>query len=148
LGRDHPIYPVLPDTLAARNELPYAWCVRVPDVPAFIRHIAPVLETRLPPSIMPNHTGELKIDFYRSGLRLQFAQGKFVSAEAWQAPAYGNDAHAGFPPLVFLQLLFGYRSLDELRATFPDVWASPAAALLLNVLFPTQISVVHPLCTL
>jgi hypothetical protein len=148
LGRGHPIYPVLPDTLAARNEPPYAWCVRVPDLPAFIQHIAPVLEARLAGSIVPSYTGQLKIDFYRGGLRLQFAQGKLVSAEPWHAPAYGNDAHAGFPPPVFLQLLFGYRSLDELRAFFPDVWASPQAALLLNVLFPTQVSVVHPLCTL
>jgi hypothetical protein len=148
LGRAHAIYPVLPDTLAARNEPPYAWCVRVPDVPAFIRHIAPVFEVRLAGSIIPSYTGELKIDFYRGGVRLQFRQGKLVAAEPWHAPAYGNDADSGFPPLVFLKLLFGYRSLDELRASFPDVWASPEASLLLNVLFPVQVSVVHPLCTL
>ena len=69
-------------------------------------------------------------------------------AEPWQAPAYGNDASAGFPPFVFVQLILGYRSLDELRAFLPDTWASPEAALLLNVLFPTQPSIMHPLCTL
>ena len=30
-----------------REEPPYAWYVRVPDMPAFLRHIAPVLEARL-----------------------------------------------------------------------------------------------------
>lgn len=147
LGRAHPIYPALPDTLAARNAPPYAWCVRVADAPALIRRIAPVLEARLAGSIAPRYSGELKIDFYGGGLRLQFAQGKLVAAEPWQAPAYGNDAGASLPPLVFVQLLFGYRSLDELRAFLPDVWADAEAALLLDILLPKRASVVHPLCT-
>ena len=43
---------------------------------------------------------ELKIDFYRGGLRLQFAQGKLVSAETWQAPAYRNAAYGGYTHCV------------------------------------------------
>jgi hypothetical protein len=148
LGRSHPLFDVLRDTVPMREELPYAWYVQLPDIPAFLRHIAPLLETRLAESIMPGCTGEVKIDFYRDGLRLQFAAGKLVAAEPWQAPAYGNDASAGFPPFVFVQLLFGYRSLDELRASLPDAWANSEADLLLNALFPKQASVVHPLCTL
>lgn len=38
------------------------------------------------------YSGDLKVDFYRGGLRLQFAQGRLTLAESWQAPAYGNDA--------------------------------------------------------
>jgi hypothetical protein len=38
--------------------------------------------------------------------------------------------------LIFLQLIFGYRSLAQLRATYPDVYAEPEAAVLLNILFP------------
>jgi hypothetical protein len=148
LGRAHPIYAVLPETLASRVVPPYAWCVRVPDVPGFIQHIAPVLEARIASSIITGYSGDLKVDFYRRGLRVQFADGRLTVAEPWRAPAYGSDANAGFPPLVFLKLLFGYRSLDDLRASFPDAWASPEAALLLNTLFPTQPSVVQPLCTL
>jgi hypothetical protein len=148
LGRAHPIYAVLRESLASRTVPPYAWCVRVADVPAFLQHIAPALEARIADSIITGYTGDLKVDLYRSGLRLQFADGRLTLAEPWQAPAYGSDAGAGFPPLVFLQLLFGYRSLDDLRAFYPDAWASPEAALLLNTLFPAQPSVVHPLCTL
>ena len=148
LGRSHPIFDVLRNTVPMREEPPYAWYVRVPDIPAFLRYIAPVLEARLAGSIMPAYTGEVNIDFYRDGLRLQFVEGKLVLTEPWQAPLYGNDANAGFPPFVFLQLLFGYRSLDELREFLPDVWASPDAAILLNSLFPKLGSVVHPLCTL
>lgn len=148
LGRSHPLFDVLRNTVPMREEPPYTWYVRVPDIPAFLRYIAPVLEARLAESIMPVYTGELKIDFYRDGLRLQFVEGNLVVAEPWHAPLYGNDANAGFPPHVFVQMIFGHRSLDELQAFLPDAWASPEAALLISVLFPKQTSVVHPLCTL
>jgi hypothetical protein len=145
LGRSHPLYDVLGETLAPRADPPYAWYLRVPDVPAFIRQIAPVLEQRLAASILTGYSGELQIDHYRGGLRLQVEQGKLVAVEAWRPPPYGDSAQAGCPPLVFLQLLFCYRSLAELRAWYPDVWANPEAALLLNLLFPKQPSTVYPL---
>jgi hypothetical protein len=44
-----------------------------------------------------------------------------------------------------LQLLFGYRSLAELRYAFPDCWADEEPTLLLNALFPKQSSLVFPL---
>jgi hypothetical protein len=79
-------------------------------------------------------------------LRLVFEQGKLVGAADWQAPDPGQPWDgAGFPPLVFLQLLFGYRSLKELQTTFPDCWADEEPALLLNALFPKQVSWVVPL---
>ena len=148
LGRSHPLFDVLRDTVPMREEPPYAWYVRVPGMPAFLRRVAPVLEARLAGSIMRAYTGEVKIDFYGDGLRLQLAEGKLVVAEPWQAPVYGNDATAGFPPHAFVQLIFGYRSLDELRRSLPDAWANPEAALLLNSLFRKWASVVQPLCTL
>jgi GNAT superfamily N-acetyltransferase len=145
LGRAHPAYNVLGESLAPRAIPPYAWYLRVPDVPAFVQHIAPVLEERLAGSPLTGHTGQLTIDFYRGGLRLAFEQGKLLTVEPWRAPDFGDDAQAGCPSLVFLQLLFGYRSLVELRAIFPDVWASEEVALLLDVLFPKQPSTVYSL---
>jgi len=136
LGRHHLIYTVLGETLAPRFEPPYAWYIRIPDLVAFIRYITPVLEDRLATSILARQTGELKLDLYRSGLRLQFADGKLVEVGPWRAPTYGDNAGAGCPPLVLLQLLLGYRSLDELKAIYPDVWANQEAYLLLNTLFP------------
>ncbi|MEZ4737134.1 MAG: GNAT family N-acetyltransferase [Caldilineaceae bacterium] len=145
LGRTHPAYDVLGESLASRTIPPYAWYLRVPDVPAFLQHITPVLEERLARSLLTGHTGELKIDCYRGGLRLGFDQGKLLTVEPWRAPDFGDEAQAGCPPLVFLQLLFGYRSLAELRGIFPDVWASEEAALLLDILLPKQPSTVYSL---
>ena len=144
LGPNHPIYELLGESLAVRAERPYAWYVRIADIPAFIRHIAPVLEERCAQSALAGYTGELKLDLYRDGLFLRFEQGKLVQVESWRPPLYGDEATAGSPPLVFLQLLLSYRSLDELRAFYPDVWANDSAKLLLDTIFPKQRSTVFP----
>ncbi len=57
----------------------------------------------------------------------------------------GATRKAGFPPLVFLQLLFGYRSLHELRSIYPDVFAEGEAASVLEALFPKRLSSLIPL---
>jgi GNAT superfamily N-acetyltransferase len=142
LGRLHPAYKVLSEKLAPRYEEPYAWYVRVENIWNFVRHIALVLERRLAASILPGYSGELIVDCYRGGLRLHFDQGRLAAAEPWRPPDYGDHAHAGCPAVVFQQLLFGYRSLAELRAIYPDVWAGEDAALLIDILFPKQPSAV------
>lgn len=138
LGADHPAYEAFGDRLGPLQP-PYGWYMRVPDLPGFIRHITPVLERRLARSVMSGFSGELDLTFYKDGLRLAWEQGRLVLAEAWHDPQPGRgEAGAGFPPLVFLQLLFGYRSLAELRYAFPDCWANPESTLLLNALFPKK----------
>lgn len=145
LGRSHPANDIWGYRLASTQEPPYAWYVRVADVPGFLHHIAPVLERRVAESVLAGYTGELKLDFYRGGLRLQFEKGKLIEAAPWRVPPYGNEEQGGCPPLVFLQLLFGHRSLAELRDSYPDVWTTPEAALLVNTLFPKQPSSVWSL---
>ena len=145
LGVTHPMYDVLGDALTTRRVPPYAWYVRVPDVPRFLRHIAPVLERRLLESPLGRYSGELHITLYRGGLHLVFQGGTLKLAEFWRSPAYSTIEDAGFPPLVFLQLLFGYRSLDDLRYAFPDVRVKDEAELVLKTLFPMKPSWVVPL---
>jgi predicted N-acetyltransferase YhbS len=145
LGTAHPVYAVLGDTFAPRQERPYAWYVRVADVPGFVRHVAPVLEARLRHSPLAGYTGELRLDFYRGGLRLSFADGRLTTAEDWQRPAFDGNPSAGFPPVLFLQVLFGRRSRTELEYVMPDVCRCDEAAMVLDVLFPPQSSLVIPL---
>ena len=100
---------------------------------------------RLATSVIPGYTGRLRLDFYRSALLLSFVNGRLTAAETTHDTRSGDEATAGFPPTVFLQLLFGRRSLDDLRYAFPDVWANAEGQLLLDVLFPRQRSHVLPL---
>lgn len=145
LGGDHPAYH------AAKNMLPrtydtYAWYLRVPDLLAFLRHIKPALEKRLAGSIACGHTGEIKLTFYRSGLRMVFASGQITGIEPWQPHPVGHRGDAAFPELTFLQLLFGYRNLDELEYAFADCWAeTDEARTLLNALFPKKTSDIWPI---
>ena len=57
----------------------------------------------------------------------------------------GGEGDAGFPNLTFLQLLFGYRSLDELKYAFADCWTDgPNVQVLLDSLFPKMPSDIWP----
>ena len=137
LGASHPLYDLLGDDVAPKRVPPYAWLIRVPDLPAFLRHARPALEARLEQSVLAHSSGSLDIDLYRDGVRLVIERGRLVAVEPWRAPVPEDESTAmGCPPLTFLQLLLGYRSLDELTAMFPDVWVRPQRRLLVDTLFP------------
>ena len=145
----HPLLHVLPDLVPVHLTYPFSaypepWYIRVPDLPRFIKHVAPALERRLAASPQASYTGELPLDFYRGGLLLRFEAGKLAVAEAWRRPPWG-DAKAGITSLVFLQMLFGYRSLHELRGIYADVFAEGEAATVLDALFPKQAASLIPL---
>jgi hypothetical protein len=139
LGAAHPAYDAMHDRLV-RTRHPYAFYIRVPDLPAFIRQIAPALERRLVGSACEGHTGELKISMYRSGLRLVFENGRLVVSEPWKPKIKDDEGNAGFPGLTFLQLVFGFNTLSDVRVVYPDCWASPDASVVLKALFPKKAS--------
>ncbi len=138
LGPHHPAYEALGDLLEQYRP-PYAWYIRVPDLPAFLRHIAPVLERRLAGSVMAGHTGTLRLNFYQQHLTLVFDGGKLTEVGTY-IPNRVEDGDARFPDQTFLHLLLGHRTLAEVNYIYPDAYASPAAAVLLNILFPRRLS--------
>jgi len=144
LEREHPLYRWMPGEPPRRNR-GYAWYLRVPDLPAFLWRIAPVLEARLAASDAAGYDGYVQLWFYRDGLQLTFEGGRLVAIDPWSTE-HTRQATAVFPDLTFLQLLFGYRSITELSEIYPDCFARPrGAAALLDVLFPKRISKVYGL---
>lgn len=140
---EHPVYDVAASRFPRRDS-PFFFQIRIADLPDFLRHVAPVLERHLAVSPVVGHAGELKLSFFRTGLRLTFAAGRLATVEPWQ-PTTEDRGDAGFPDLTFLQLLLGARSLAELEAAFPDCRVrTDAARALLNALFPKQQSSVWP----
>ena len=136
LGLEHPFYRVNAGRLTPGRR-PWGWYLRVPDLKAFLRLIAPVLEARLAGSAAANYTGDLLLSFYRSGLRISFVAGAIREIADW-APK-DQESHGGFPDLTFLHLLFGHRSIDELRHSFVDVTLEDRVGRpLLEALFPRQ----------
>src|SRR2546423_10010782 len=100
LGVTHPVYEVLGRVLTTRLVPPYAWYVRVADVPRFLQHISPALEQRLQESPLGSYSGEVRISLYRGGLRLVFEDGRLKIAESWSRPAYSSSEDGAVPPLV------------------------------------------------
>lgn len=136
LGAEHPLYNAIPDALP-HEEQPYAWYVRIADLPRFLNAIAPALERRLAASPEAGWSGDLHLSFYRGGVKLHVEGGR-VAAESWR-PGHAEDGDALFPDLTFLKVLLGYRSLADLRYAYPDcIVESPGARALLPILFPKR----------
>lgn len=145
LGEAHSLYEALGPDLE-RQIRPYAWYVRVPDIPAFLRHISQALERRLAASVLAGHTGTLKINLYQSRFTLVWEDGRLK--EVGEDYSYNRleDGDALFPEWTFLQLLFGYRSIDELILSYADLYTNSNEALvLLRALFPRRPSQVIPM---
>lgn len=123
-----------PAGLIRRRE--YAWYLRVPDAVAFLKHIAPVLERRLEGSGANRYTGELRVGFYTlRGVSLQFENGRLRDVVAIS----GKDGYdVEFPLNLFWNVVFGYRTVDEMSVVLPDVRASQKGAVLLEILFPKK----------
>lgn len=137
LGEDHPIYHLIPEKMPLIQD-PYAYYIRVADLPGFLQMISPVLEERLARSYMPGYTDVLRLNFYRSGVQMSFEDGRIKAVEPWDE-AHFNGASANFPGRTFLQLLFGYRDVNQLEDAFPDIYYPKAGAkYLLSVLFPRK----------
>jgi predicted N-acetyltransferase YhbS len=115
----------------------YAWYMRIPDFPAFIEHVAPVLEQRLSHSGANRYTGNLKIAFGDlDGIEMTFEQGKITGVVSRPFEIYEGDVK--FPYHSFLNVVFGHHTADELLHVFPEARASRQARMLLHALFPKQ----------
>ena len=135
LGADHPVYQVLPERMP-RISKHYAWYIRVADIVDFLRHIGPVLERRLAESPVVGYSGDLKLSFYRSALKLSFENGELITTENY-FPDHSYDGDVFFPDLTFLRALFGYGSFNDLENMFPDCFAAnDHGRALIQVLFP------------
>lgn len=140
IGFSSDLHPVIGQMAAKMptgqvTDNPYAWYIRVPDLPAFMRHIAPVLERRLRGSAANGYTGTLTVRFYDlTLLTFTFEAGRLQDV----VHEVGDKADAGFPYHAFLNLVFGHRTIDELRYALPEIYANRNATILLEILFPKR----------
>jgi hypothetical protein len=139
---NHPIQQVLTNrNIPFQYEAPYTWYLRVPDMVKLLGQITPALERRIAQSIFAGYSGKLVLSFFRDGVELEWQNGQLTQLTPWHPPVYekdGSSANASYPPSIFNQQLFGWRSLAELRDWRPDVWADSESTPLLDVLFPKQ----------
>ena len=141
LDGNHPIARVF-STLNITYTIikPYTWYVRISDMPKWILHVRQVLEDRIAMSPLRGYTGSVEISFYHTGMVMRWLDGKLTEVTHKTAAVYDDSPHAGYPYHAFCQQVCGWRSLAELRAWYPDVWATPATTVLLDILFPKSAS--------
>ena len=139
LGEDHPVYQVIPNRIPQTSD-PYAYYIRVPDLPGFLTLIRPVLEERLAKSYLAGYCGELYLNFYTDGLIMNFEGGRLKEVARWDSPSFDTSS-ANFPDLTFLQLVFGYRTVQQLEDGYADLYyRKEEAKPLFAILFPRKAS--------
>jgi len=143
LGSKHPAYQAAPELFPIMRK-PYAYYLRVPDLPELLKTIAPVIESRLFESAFAGYHGTISVTFYHKELRMVFNEGKLSQVEEI-SPGDWEAADVNFPGLTFLQLVFGYRSVEEIQAAFPDCIMPDRFHYFLNAIFSKQLSLVLPI---
>lgn len=140
-GQDHAIYRALGNQTGKQTNS-YAWFIRIPDIPAFLKQIQPVLERRLANSVMVGHSGAFKINLYEEKLELVFEDGKISEMRPYETKIMqGGDMVCTRPE--FVQLICGHRSFQELNHMRVDCNGNAEAFVLMDILFPKIPS--HPL---
>jgi hypothetical protein len=118
----------------------YAWQIHVPDLPAFLRAIGLALERRIGDSPFAGLTREMRVCLFRDSVILRFGSGRLAEV----TPGGPGEGQINFPPLAFIPLLLGHRSLDELHTAYPDIHVDKGWRLLLETLFPKVPAFLYP----
>ena len=138
LDSNHPIYAQIQHGYTNSTEETYAWYVRVADFARLLTALTPILEARVHHSLMVGYTGTLHISCYGSGVILEWRDGRLSAVRNTRPPIMGEGADACLPYDTFLMLLFGRKSLNDIRNWHHEVHASTEATQLLDILFPKQ----------
>ncbi|KAG2185070.1 hypothetical protein INT43_000983 [Umbelopsis isabellina] len=152
MSESHPVARAIPSHMRIPATMPYdedfAYYVRVPELDAFIRHILPALNRRLKESSLhSSYTGSIRVSNYSPkvpGFELDIKNGEICQVSRFVKRDQRYDPNlARFPSHTFLLVLFGRRSIDDLKYIFPDVDMSEDVQKILDVLFPKKISIIH-----
>jgi predicted acetyltransferase len=126
----------------ARGSTPhptYQWLMRIVEIPALLRKLAPLLEQRVAASTFAGLTAELMVNLFTSAYVLRFAGGRLAAVEAAGFVDSSMGADGGdlcIPPDAFVRLVLGYRTLDALADAWPDMVVREGRRPLFDVLFP------------
>jgi len=119
---------------------PYAWQIRVVDYVKIFQKMKPLFEKRLGASTYCHLTERLNFNFYRFTVQITVEDGVITDIQRLES---SEDRTIMINPLVFTQLLLGYRSRHELEMTYPDFIIRPSHKHLIDVLFPKLPSHIH-----
>ena len=134
VGHDHPAFRSCPDLFPVSIR-PYAWYVRVASPDAFIRHVVPVLESRLATSDAARFSGQVVLDRFRDAVALTLDRGRI--AEVGMVESRGRlHTTSTFPHETLVSLLTCHRSVADLEGAFPDCRVCTPVRHVIDAMFP------------
>jgi hypothetical protein len=141
ISHHEPFAEFLAATGHAGQPQPYAWQIRITDNLNMFRRMKTLLEKRLESSRYNRLTEKVNLSFYRYNAQLTIENGAITDIQRLED---SEDRAVRFNPTVFIQLLLGYRSREELELTYPDFIVRSSHRHLIDVLFPKLPSYIHP----
>jgi predicted acetyltransferase len=126
--------------IGGTKQTPYAWQMRVTDYVKMFRKLTPLLEKRLASSTFCRLTEKVNFNFYQYTIQLTIEDGKIKNVQRLET---SEDRMIRADPLVFTQLLLGYRSREELETIYPDFLVKVSYRHLVDILFPEMPSYIH-----
>ena len=114
------------------------WLWRIPDLGSLLQKLAPLLARRLIQAGWGDFSGTLRLNLYRQAYALQIDRGQImVEGLGFVDASMGADGgDLCIPPEAFIRLLLGYRSLEQLRDSWPDIGVKAESRYLFDALFP------------
>jgi Acetyltransferase (GNAT) domain len=114
------------------------WLWRIPDLASLLNKLAPLLTRRLIQAGCGDFSGTLCLNLYRQAYALQINRGQIeVARLGFVDASMGADGgDLCIPPEAFIRLLLGYRSLEQLRDSWPDIGVKAESRYLIEALFP------------
>jgi hypothetical protein len=137
LGESHPLYDAFPQMQWKRHNS-YAWYIRIPNLVDFLNALTPALGQRVQNSLISGFTGDVKLNFYDSGVIIMFEDGRIKAVKDWRPVLHEDEGLVRFPNFTFYQVLLGYRSFSEVEYAYADCYGSAEAKPILDVLFPRK----------
>ena len=127
-------------SLGAVEKREWAWQMKIVSIPVFLKKIKPVLNKRIAGSRYKSITKKIGINLYKEQYELCFVNGELktirnsISSKTKSLDISEDNA---------VQLLLGYRNIDELMNITFDVTADKAIKSFLNALFPKKKSFLY-----
>jgi hypothetical protein len=119
--------------LGAQDLGDYGWQIHVPDYVALFEQLRPLFEQRLADSPFAGLTREVRINRYVQTIALDFRSGRLEGVRDLGATL---DLGIRIPANHLTQLLFGWLSLDDLRAAHPEIQIASIEKMLVDTLLP------------
>lgn len=124
-----------------KKNKPYAWQVKVVNYFNFFKKIIPILNNRLYTSSYNFLESELKINFFKNSIILNFFNGQINDVKEDKGI---KRSEIQFNPIVFPKILFGCASHKELTQNYPDISINSKYQELIKTLFPKFKSNIYP----